>query len=95
MCPVLPEVAYAWIATVVVTIAVAARRGVPILHAFGPIRAYPGLYVSLALLAIASLLVSLQFLSDVQPFGQQPITLATLVALLYSWMTITYQLRNR
>ena len=87
-------IAYAWIATVVVTIAVAARRDIPILHAFGPIRTYPGLYLSLALLAIACLFASLQFLSDAKPFGQQPITLASLFALVYCWATIAHRLRK-
>jgi hypothetical protein len=44
-------IALAWIATVVFTIGLANRRGVPILHAFAPIRTYRGLYFSLAALA--------------------------------------------
>ena len=85
---------YAWIATAIFTVYLAAGRGIPILHAFAPIRTYPGLYFSLAILAVASLLASLHFLTDVEPFGQQPITLASLFALVYCWTTIAYQLRK-
>ena len=87
-------IAYAWIATVVFVVYLAAGRGIPILHAFAPIPTYPGLYFSLAILAVACLLASLQFLSDAKPFGQQPITFASLFALLYSWVTIAYRLRK-
>ena len=87
-------IAYAWIATLIFTVYMAAGRGIPILHAFAPIRTYPGLFFSLATLAVACLLASLQFLSDVRPFGQQPITLASLFALVYCWTTIAYQLRK-
>ena len=87
-------IAYAWIATVVVTIALAARRRIPIVNAFGWIDSRPGFYCSLVVLAIASLLASLHFLSDVKPFGQQPITLASLFALIYCWTTIAHQLRK-
>ena len=87
-------IAYAWIATFIFAVYLAAGRGIPILHAFAPIRTYPGFYFSLAILAVACLFASLQFLSDVRPFGQQPITLASLFALIYSWTTIAYQLRK-
>ncbi len=39
-------IAYAWIATVVVTIALAAGRRIPIVNAFGWIDSRPGLYCS-------------------------------------------------
>ena len=45
---------------------------VPILNAFSWIDSWPGLYVSLATLAIACLLTSIQFLTDVTLFSQQP-----------------------
>ena len=87
-------IACAWLATMIVTVAVAARQGIPILQAFAPIRTYPGLYVPLALSAIACLFASLQFLSDVRPLGQQPITLASLFAPIYCWATIAHQMRK-
>jgi len=89
-----PLIAYAWIFTAVVAIATAGHKGFPIFHAFAPIPTYPGLYFSLAILAVACLFASLQFLSDAKPFGQQPITFASLFALIYCWVTITYQLRK-
>jgi hypothetical protein len=87
-------IALAWIATVVYIIGLASRRGVPVFHAFAPIRTYPGLYFSLATLAVASLFASMQFFSNYQPLGQQPITIASAFALLYAWVTIGYQLRK-
>lgn len=87
-------IAFAWIVTVVFTIGLANRRGLPVLHAFAPIRTYPGLYFSLAILAAACLFASLQFLTEVKPLGQQPITLASLFALVYCWATIGHQLRK-
>ncbi len=87
-------IALAWIATVVFTIGHANRRGLPILHAFAPIRTYPGLYFSLVTLAVACLFASMQFLSDLKPLGQQPITLASGFALVYYWVTTTYPLRK-
>lgn len=87
-------IAYAWIATAILTVYLAVGRGIPILHAFAPIRTYPGLYFSLGILAVACLFASLQFLTDIEPLGQQPITLASLLALIYCWVTICYQLRK-
>ena len=87
-------IAIAWIATVVFAIGLANRRGMPILSAFAPIRTYPGLYFSLATLAVACLFASMQFLTDLKPLGQQPITLASLFALLYLWVTLAYQLKK-
>jgi hypothetical protein len=86
--------ATAWFLTLALAIAGNVRKGRPVLNAFAPIRTYPGLYFSLASLAVACLFASLQFLTDVKPLGQQPITLASLFALVYSWVTIAYQLRK-
>jgi len=52
-------VAYAWLATVLSTIALAGARGIPILNAFGWIDTRRGLYASLSVLAIACGLAAL------------------------------------
>ncbi len=78
----------------VVTVYLAVGRGIPILQSFAPIHTYPGLYFSLALLAITSLLASIHFLSDLEPFGHQPIIFASFFALIYSWTTIAHELRK-
>ena len=59
-------IAYAWIATVVVTIALAARRRIPILNAFGWIDSGRGFYFSAAVLAVVCGLAGLQLTSDAQ-----------------------------
>jgi hypothetical protein len=87
-------IAYVGIATIVLTIAAAAYQGLPILHAFAPIRTYPGLYFNLAMLAVACLLASMQFRTDVTLLGQAPIVWGSLVALVYAWVCIGYQLRK-
>ncbi len=87
-------IAYAWIATVVVTIALAARRGVPIINAFGWIDSRPGFYFSLIVLAVVCGLAVLQLASDALLLGQAPVTWAALIALLYAWACIGQQLRR-
>ena len=57
-------IAYDWVATVVVTIALAAHRRVPIVNAFGWIDSSPGLYFSAAVLAVVCGLAVLQLASD-------------------------------
>jgi hypothetical protein len=69
--PLAVLIAVAWIAAVVYTIGLASRRGVPVLHAFAPIRTYPGLYFSLATLALACLFAAMQFLTNLKPLGRQ------------------------
>ena len=73
-------IAYAWIATVVVTIALAARRGVPIVNAFGWIDSRPGFYFSAAVLAVVCGLAVLQLASDALLLNQAPMTWAALLA---------------
>ena len=87
-------IAYAWLATVVVTIALAAGRRVPILNAFGWINSRPGFYCSLTVLAVVCGLAVLQLASDALLLGQAPIVWAALIALLYAWACIAHQLRK-
>jgi len=87
-------IAYAWIATVVVGVALAAWKGLPVLHTFAPIHTWPGFYFSLAVLAVMCGLAVLQLASDALLLGQEPIVWAALIALLYAWVCIGRQLRR-
>ena len=62
-------IAYAWLATAIVTIALAARRRIPIINAFGWIDSRPGLNSSLAVVAVVSGLAVLQLASNAQLLG--------------------------
>ncbi len=86
-------IAYAWLATIIVTIAVAAGRDIPILNAFGLINSRPGFCSSLVVLAIVCVLAAMQLYSESLLFGQQPMTWAMLIMLIYAWCCIGYQLR--
>jgi len=87
-------IAYAWLTTVLVTIALAGCRGIPILNAFGWIDTRRGLYASLIVMATVCGLVALQLAYDAQLLGQSPMVWATLVALVYAWVCISYRLRK-
>jgi hypothetical protein len=87
-------ITYAWIATVVFVVYLAAGRGIPILHAFAPIHSRPGFYFSLAVLAVVSGLAVLQLALEALLLGQTPITWAALIALIYAWVCIGRQLRK-
>ena len=86
--------AYAWIATVVFVVYLAAGRGIPILHAFAPIHSRPGFYCSLIVLAVVSGLAVLQLASEALLLGQEPMVWAALLALLYAWVCIGQQFRR-
>ena len=87
-------IAYAWLATVVVTIVLAARRGVPIVNAFGSIDSRPGIYCSLAVLAVVGLLAILQLKTGTLMLRQQPMSWAMLLVLFYAWACIGFVLRK-
>ena len=87
-------IAFAWIATVLVTIALAARRRIPILNAFGWIDSGPGFYFSLVVLAVVSGLAVLQLALGAPLLNQAPVTWAALIALLYAWVCIARQFRR-
>ncbi len=87
-------IAYAWLATVVITIVVAAGRRIPILNAFGWIDSRPGFYCSLIVLAVVCGLAMMQLASDTLLLNQAPVTWAALIALLYAWACIGQQLRR-
>lgn len=86
-------IAYAWIVTLLVAIGLSAWRGLPVLNVLlMPISDYPGLYFSIGMMAVACFLMALQFLTNELLFGQQPIYLACLVALIYYWPAVLYRL---
>ncbi len=87
-------IAYAWIATVVVTIALAAGRRIPILNAFGWIDSRPGFYCSLVVLAVVGLLAILQLKTGTLMLNQQPMSWAMLLVLFYAWACIGFALRK-
>ena len=87
-------IAYAWIATAVITIVLAARRRIPIVNAFSWIDSRPGFYFSAAVLAVVSGLAVLQLASEALLLGQEPMVWAALIALLYAWVCIGQQLRR-
>ena len=87
-------IAYAFVATVLISIAAAAYKGLPIANVFAPIRTWPGLCFSLATLGLAGVLIALQFAGVLGLLGQRPIAWAGLLGLIYCWTTIACQLRN-
>jgi len=87
-------IAYAWIATILITIALAGCRGMPILHAFGWIDTRRGLYTSLVVMTMVCGLAALHLDSDAQMLGQAPMVWATLIALVYAWVCIGWRLRK-
>ena len=77
-------IAYAWIVTLILAIGLSAWRGLPFLNVLLlPVSDFPGLYFSIGMMAIACFFVALQFLTNSLLFGQQPIYLGMIVALLY------------
>ena len=87
-------IASAWLVTVIVTVYLAAWRGIPVFNAFGWINSWPGFYLSLAVLAIVCGLAFLELTSDRLVLNQLPMTWAALVMLVYAWLSIIYRLRK-
>ena len=87
-------IAYLFVATVLIAIAAAAYKGLPIANVFAPMRTWPGFYFSLATLGLAGVLIALQLAGYLNLLGQRPITWAALLGLIYLGATVAYQLRN-
>lgn len=85
-------IAYAWILTVVVTVAAAAYRGIPVLSAFGWINTHGGARLARIALALAAFLVVADWIRPKTILGQRPITWAMLEVLVYAWLCIGYNL---
>lgn len=74
---------YLAILTPLVAVAAAAYRGLPILYVFAPVNTWPALWLGVAAFGVITSLVVFQ-----------AFTWAMLVALIYCWGTIGYQLRQ-
>jgi hypothetical protein len=86
--------AYSVILSVAIAIAIAAYRGLPILHVFAPVRTWTAFWLSLTALVVTSELVAVQLRGRLDLFSQPPMAWAILVALIYCWATIVYQVRR-
>ena len=67
-------IAYAWLATILVAIAAAGYKGLPIANVLAPIRSLQGFYFSLATLGLAGVLIAVQLAGYLDLLGQRPIT---------------------
>ena len=78
-------IAYAWLVSVLVAVAIAGDRNLSVLNVFAPMPGRVGLLVALLFGGMVFGLGVWQLASDSVVLGQLPITWAALVALLYAW----------
>lgn len=87
-------VAQAWLLTILLAVAAAIYKGLPLIEAFASIPTWPAFYFSIAVFLAMSFLAAVQLATDYKPFGQEPMTLAGAIMLVYAWLTIFHCIRK-
>lgn len=91
----LDVISYSWILAVTVSVVIAGSRDQPVLEAFLPIKSYSGFCCQMVLVAWVCILAVLQLFDCPPILGQQPMTWAALMILVYAWICLAYFYRGR